>query len=141
MQQKIISTIEWAASASKAGTAHFGETVQTLMEAGIESYHADYRVGRTTYYLPDGDTHTVTLEVASAGIAERFDTAAIIAAIKGSQRGEVKYPEFLSLSSASLRPFGRNYRAGSVFQKYLQEYSRCFFTRSHGVADLKNPDS
>lgn len=101
MQQHTISTIEWAASASKDGTAHFGDIVQALVQAGVESYHADYRAGRTTYYLPDGDTHTVTLEIAASGIAEKFDAAAIIAAIKVSQRGEVKYPEFLSLSSAA----------------------------------------
>lgn len=38
------------------------------------------------------------LNVAPDPIADRFDATAIQAAVRGAQRGEVKYPQFLQLS-------------------------------------------
>lgn len=95
------SVIEQCAAASYAGTIGFGEVVGRLMQAGVESYHADYRRPATTYYLPDGDTCTLPLKPPEANIPERFDAAALQAAIRGAQRGEVKYPEFMALSMAA----------------------------------------
>ena len=48
--------------ASNLGTVHFGEVIGQLMGAGVESYHVDYRSGRTTYYLPDGSTADFSFE-------------------------------------------------------------------------------
>ena len=44
---------------STEGRLHFGQVIGLLMQAGVESYVADYRARRTTYYLPDGDTFIV----------------------------------------------------------------------------------
>lgn len=102
MNETTIATIEHCAQASKDGTAHFGAIVQTLTGAGVEAYFADYRANATTYYLPSGETHAVALSPPPAmPIAEAFDAAGIQAAIRGAQRGEVMYPEFLSLSRAA----------------------------------------
>ena len=101
MDARIRTTIESTAKSSKNGTAHFGEVVKALTDAGVESYCADYRARTTTYYLPDGDTHVVPLEQPDAPIAEAFDAAALHDAIRGAQRGEVMYPQFLRLSRAS----------------------------------------
>jgi len=101
MNEHIRNTIEWAAKSSKEGTVHFGEVVKALIEAGVESYFADYRSQCTTYYLPSGEFHRVPLAAPDNTIATAFDQDAIVAAIRGSQRGEVKYPEFLQLSRAA----------------------------------------
>ena len=101
MNETTIATIERCAQASKDGTAHFGAIVQALTGAGVEAYFADYRANATTYYLPSGETHAVALAPPATPIASAFDTMGIQAAIRGAQRGEVMYPEFLTLSRAA----------------------------------------
>jgi len=101
MQTETRQVIEHCARTSNEGSAHFGEIVGALLGAGVESYHADYRAGRSTYYLPDGESLTVELPPAATPIAEAFDGAAIRAAILGAQRGAVMYPEFKRLSQAA----------------------------------------
>ena len=93
--------IEQCSHDSHAGTASFGAIVTALAEAGVESYYADYRQATTTYYLPDGSTARLALNVPDVTISEIFDAKQIQAAIRGSQRGEVKYPQFLQLSMAA----------------------------------------
>jgi uncharacterized protein YbcV (DUF1398 family) len=93
--------IEQCARNSHAGIISFGEVVATLTQAGVESYHADYRQRTTTYYLPDGATHSVQLHAPDGSIPAAFDASALQAAIRGAQRVDVKYPRFLSLSMAA----------------------------------------
>lgn len=84
--------------ASNQGTVHFGQVIGQLVGAGVESYHVDYRCGRTTYYLPDGSTADFSFERPQHGIADAFDGDAVRAAILGAQQGRVMYPEFKKLS-------------------------------------------
>lgn len=91
-------TIEATFNASNQGTIHFGQVIGQLVGAGVESYHVDYRSGRTTYYLPDGSTADFSFELPQNGIAEAFDSDAVRAAILGAQQGRVMYPEFKKLS-------------------------------------------
>lgn len=98
MVQEIIRE---CAAASYAGTKSFGEIVVALMQAGVESYQADYRNKSATYYMPDGEAIGIELKTPAAPIPQRFDAAALQAAIRGAQRGEVKYPQFLALSMAA----------------------------------------
>jgi uncharacterized protein YbcV (DUF1398 family) len=51
--------------------------------------------------MPDGATYTLAMQTPSTNIPLPFDTAAVQAAIRGAQRGEVKYPQFLELSMAA----------------------------------------
>lgn len=83
---------------SNAGRIHFGQVIAALVQAGVESYHVDYRSGRSTYYLPDGDTLDLGFERPAAGVAEPFDGEAVRAAIRGAQQGRVMYPEFKTLT-------------------------------------------
>lgn len=93
-REMIQSTFE----ASNQGAIHFVQVIGRLAGAGVESYHVDYRSGRTTYYLPDGSTVDFNLERPQHGIADAFDGDAVRAAIKGAQQGSVMYPEFKKLS-------------------------------------------
>lgn len=74
---------------------HFGQVVAALLDAGVEGYHVDYRAQTITYYLPTGATHGIALHAPEIDIPDAFDAEEVRAAIRGSQRGEVKYPEFL----------------------------------------------
>jgi uncharacterized protein YbcV (DUF1398 family) len=101
MEPRIQHVIESCADASKAGEISFGEVIAALDEHGVESYHADYRLGSLHYYLPSGETHNVTLSVPAQRIGEAFDAEALKEAIRGAQRGELKYPEFIARSMAA----------------------------------------
>lgn len=96
----VIAVIEQSAQSSKDGSAHFGQIVQALVAAGVESYQADYRLEASTYYLPDGSTHQVALPGSDVAIADTFDAAAVQRAIRGAQSGQVMYPEFMRLTRA-----------------------------------------
>jgi uncharacterized protein YbcV (DUF1398 family) len=92
---------EQCAHESHAGIASFPDIVGRLAQAGIGSYLADYRAARTTYFAREGGTHDVALAMPAQPIAPSFDATALQAAIRGAQRGEVKYPRFLELSAAA----------------------------------------
>ncbi|WAS94587.1 nuclear transport factor 2 family protein [Nannocystis punicea] len=96
-----VQTIEDCARQSHAGTIDFGTVVTRLAAAGVESYHVDYRVGRTTYYTAAGQVHTFELHLQEPAIAAEFDGAAVQAAVRGAQQGEVKYPEFVRRTRAA----------------------------------------
>lgn len=98
MNDKTIAAIRATFEASNEGRIHFGQVIGQLVDAGVESYHVDYRSGRTTYYLPDGGTADFNCGLPEQGIADAFDGDAVRAAILGAQRGRVMYPEFKALS-------------------------------------------
>ena len=86
---------------SLAARRPFPEIVAGLSEAGVGSYFADYRSGRTSYYARSGEAVPMPLPTEGKPIAKAFDAPALQEAIKGSQRGEVRYPDFLDLSMAA----------------------------------------
>ncbi|MFZ6875170.1 DUF1398 family protein [Undibacterium sp. Di27W] len=96
-----IQLIDAVARNSYAGQMTFGEVVGKLIGAGVESYFADYRSGRTTYYLQDGSVHAVDFGRKEYPIPAAFDAIALLAAIRGAQRDAVRYPEFIQLSMAA----------------------------------------
>jgi len=98
MNEATLSKIRAAFEASNQGIIHFGQVIGQLLDAGVESYHVDYRSGRTTYYLPDGSTADFSFERPRQGITDVFDGDALRAAILGAQQGRVMYPEFKQLS-------------------------------------------
>lgn len=86
---------------SAAGKIHFGEVVRRLVEAGIERYHADYSRGENTYYTPDGGSTVAPMPEVAGESAHSFSAEAVGAAVRGAQKGEVMYPEFVRLTKAA----------------------------------------
>jgi uncharacterized protein YbcV (DUF1398 family) len=99
--QETQSTVEECARRSHAGTLDFPSAVRKLIEAGVESYHADYRRAELTYYLPGGESHVATLHPPSLPVSDAFDAAGVHAAVLGAQQGVVHYPEFLARTMTS----------------------------------------
>ena len=93
--------IDECARASHAATISFPEVIGRLASVGVESYFADFRHSTTTYYLASGESHGVPLHTPDGGVPEAFDAPAIIDAIRGSQRGEVEYPDFVRRAMAA----------------------------------------
>lgn len=98
MNEDTRAVIRFTFDASNTGNINFGEVIGQLKDVQVESYHVDYRSGRTTYYLPDGTTLDFGFELPQESIAQEFDGDAVRAAILGAQQGRVMYPEFKKLS-------------------------------------------
>lgn len=98
MNDHIRAVIQSTFEASNTGRLHFGDVIAQLTRVQVESYHVDYRSGRTTCYLPSGATLDLGFELPQEGIAMDFDGDAVRSAILGAQQGRVMYPEFKQLS-------------------------------------------
>ena len=86
---------------SEAGNMVFPEVVRQLVEAGVESYFADFVSGTHTYYLPDGGTHVEKRTLPLSPVSAIFSKEGITAAIRGAQTDTVRYPEFVKLAAAA----------------------------------------
>lgn len=97
MDSRVIGVVESCAARSAAGEIHFGEVVSILMASGIERYHADYTRMETTYYAVDGCSHVVPMLGEHGSVAMGFSAGEVERAVRRSQRGEVRYPQFTRL--------------------------------------------
>ncbi len=61
------------------------QIVGTLIEVGFDGYFIDLRLGKATYYLPDGEGLELPTHLASVCTAAEFDTGALQAAIRQAQ--------------------------------------------------------
>jgi uncharacterized protein YbcV (DUF1398 family) len=82
-QQKAIA--ENCLNGSYNNTMTFPENVRTLMGAGFEGYHVDYRLNTRTYYLPNGETLVLNNPHAPDPVGEKFNQSEVAAAIKWAQ--------------------------------------------------------
>lgn len=101
MQAATRATIQSVFDASNESRIHFGQVVEQLFAVHVESYQVDYRIGRATYYLPDGETLELRFDPAGETIADAFDAEAVRSAIRGAQQGRVMYPEFKRMTHAA----------------------------------------
>jgi uncharacterized protein YbcV (DUF1398 family) len=63
----------------------FPQSVRLLTEAGFDGYGVDFRRSTRTYYMPDGETIELQMELPPAPVAARFDAAAIRQALREAQ--------------------------------------------------------
>jgi uncharacterized protein YbcV (DUF1398 family) len=89
------------AMATQQGKMPFPQVVKGLLEVGVESYLVDFATKQKTHYLADGTTHTVPMILEPGQIAENFNGADLVAAIRGAQADTVRYPEFVKRSTAA----------------------------------------
>ncbi len=83
--------------ASFAGTKTFPEIVGRLMAENVEWYSSNLLFGMTTHYAPDGAHHqTAWPGWKVPSIADAFDAEKVASAIRASQKGEIRYPDFLA---------------------------------------------
>jgi len=94
MTSALIGTLKECQELSLRGTP-FPEVIRRLSAAGVERYHVDLSRDEATYYLPSGEAHALPLGLGGQPIAAEFDAGAVKAAVRGAQRGEVLFPEFV----------------------------------------------
>ncbi len=95
--------IQEAALCHAAGNDDLSQVVQRLLVAGVESYLVDFAAAQKTHYLADGTTLTVPMILEPGPIAEEFDEAALVAAIRDAQADTVRYPEFVKRALSGRR--------------------------------------
>ncbi len=87
--------------ATQQGKMTFPQVVKGLLEVGVESYIVDFAAKQKTHYLGDETTHTVPMILDPGPIAKDFNSAGLVAAIRGAQADTVRYPEFVKRSTAA----------------------------------------
>jgi len=104
---------------SESGQVTFGEVVQTLSAAGVESYRADLLTAQDTFYTSEG-IHVEPMSLPAIPIAVDFDAAAVLAAVRAAQADSIRYPEFLR----------RIFRAGcAAYQVFITGRKVIYFGR------------
>ncbi len=91
MNDRQKTTARACLEAAEGNTMAFPQIVETLMEAGFESYAIDFRRATATYYLPDGESIELPAHRVDAPIAPAFDTARMQAAIREAQQQVAGY--------------------------------------------------
>jgi uncharacterized protein YbcV (DUF1398 family) len=89
------------AEASVQGTQAFPQIVARLIEAGVERYHADFSRGEITYYLHSGASDVVPVPRIEKVAARDFLAEGVRAAVRASQAGEIRFPEFVDRAAAA----------------------------------------
>jgi uncharacterized protein YbcV (DUF1398 family) len=70
---------------TESGTMTFAESVRRLLAAGLDGYSVDLRRAARTYYMPGGEALELDAAPIPASVAERFDPAALQAALREAQ--------------------------------------------------------
>jgi uncharacterized protein YbcV (DUF1398 family) len=96
MEESDTSVMRACCEGSQSGTMDFPAVVRRLSAIGCEQYHADFRRGEKTYYMPDGDTYVSPLAVPPGRIAEAFSQEQVVAALRAAQSKQITYPQFLA---------------------------------------------
>jgi uncharacterized protein YbcV (DUF1398 family) len=70
---------------AESGTMSFPQIVEALMAAGFDGYLIDLRLGRATYYLPDGEGLELPTHRSAVAVAAEFNTELVMASIREAQ--------------------------------------------------------
>jgi uncharacterized protein YbcV (DUF1398 family) len=96
-----IQVIEETLRETEAGRKTFPECVKALLAAGVESYLVDYARMEKSSYGVKGETYTMKMSLPASPVAEAFSKEGLVAAIRGAQRDEIRYPEFVKRATAA----------------------------------------
>jgi uncharacterized protein YbcV (DUF1398 family) len=93
--------IEQTLQETEAGRKTFPECVKALLAVGVESYLVNFgRMEKSSYGL-NGETHIQKMSLPASPIADTFSNDDLIAALRGAQRDEIRYPEFVKRAKAA----------------------------------------
>jgi len=78
-----------------AGTISFPDAVKSLLASGVEYYHVDYVLRRTTFYSAAGEVTVTPIDLEGLPpVATFLDAAALRANIPDSQKNDQKFRDF-----------------------------------------------
>lgn len=73
----------------------FPQVVGTCIQEKVESYHVDLVRNEFRYYNSQGESLVVTKDMTPSRANDNFSAESVVAAIRASQAGEIKYKEFI----------------------------------------------
>jgi uncharacterized protein YbcV (DUF1398 family) len=85
MDAKLVETAQSCLAASFEGTKDFPTIVRALLEAGFEGYAVDFRRGKTTYFLVNGEAIELTMPALQGAVELRFDAPTVEQAVRAAQ--------------------------------------------------------
>lgn len=94
MDSAVSHVVRECSRASDENSESFPAIVGRLIEAGIERYHADLVRSEKTFYLPNGESETVSNRAVAGVPAQAFSAEGIEAAIRAIQAGAISYKAF-----------------------------------------------
>ncbi len=90
-----VSLLKEVCRQTLAAEIAFPQVVGKLMADGIESYHADLVRAENRFYSTNGESHVEPMDFPHERAADKFCAETVQGCVKMSQRGEIKYREFL----------------------------------------------
>lgn len=94
MDVNVRNVVRECSRASDENRESFPVIVSKLIEAGVERYHADLVRSEKTFYLPNGDSETVSNEAVDVTPAMSFSAPGVEAAVRAIQAGAIPYRTF-----------------------------------------------
>lgn len=94
MDANFRNVVHECSRASDENRESFPVIVGKLIEAGVERYHADLVRSEKTFYLPNGDSETVSNKAIDVTPALSFSATGVEAAVRAIQAGTIPYRTF-----------------------------------------------
>jgi uncharacterized protein YbcV (DUF1398 family) len=94
MNANVRNAVRECSRASDENRETFPVIVGKLTAAGVERYHADLVRSEKTFYLPNGESETVSNEAVNVTPAMSFSATGVEAAVRAIQAGAIAYKAF-----------------------------------------------
>lgn len=85
MDEQLAATAQRCLNGAYDGTLDFPAIVGTLIDAGFEGYDVDYRRGKTTYFLPNGESVELGMPKTEGAVAAEFRASVVEQAVREAQ--------------------------------------------------------
>lgn len=85
MQADQVATARICLEGAETNSMTFPEIVGALMQSGFESYVVDFRLARTTYFLPAGEYIELETHRSDGPVGQGFDATSLKDAIREAQ--------------------------------------------------------
>src|SRR4051812_8891745 len=99
MDEHARTVVREQARAMEEELVAYRDAVQALIDAGVERCHADFCIGTTTYYMPDGSFEVVPGRGVAA--AKDFQGEAVQQAVQAIEQREIGYRMFCDRLAAA----------------------------------------
>ncbi|MBY8823277.1 hypothetical protein [Sphingomonas colocasiae] len=91
MDAQLVAVALRCLEAAHDGSMDFPAIIDTLMRAGFEGYEVNYRTGRQTVYLPDGDSAVLAIHPYAGPVQPDLRVGKLAELVRWAQSGDPSY--------------------------------------------------